>query len=106
VKWYKGNSRRVFKKHLPFICSDGVSRSFQNWEDALDEVSRLKPGDPIFNLYTKKTAKVERVTMTWRSLGTSSGQYIDDFIIITDDGYYLYDPPSDLEYYRTQPENA
>jgi len=99
MNWFRNVSRERLRELVgEWINLDGVSRQFDRWEKVLEEVSRLKAGDKIFNLYTKQDDKVKSTHFEWSKIG--EGEYINEFMITTETNYYLYDPPSDLETYR------
>ena len=116
--WIRGIKWRVFKKHNgPRMCLDGVSVDLGQWQEDLEEVRALRPGDKIWNLYTKQYDEVAKVKFIWDHFGAFKderistgrrlrgipGAFIAEYVIVTNTGYYLYDPPSMLEWYRNAP---
>lgn len=110
TKVWKKRQYKHEGKVLHSAC--GTSYTLKQWDDALNEVRALKPGDTVWNSFTKLQTTVKEVIFLWRADKrvkfksiedyheyNLSGQYIDEFEIHTTDGYTLRDCPTDLEYW-------
>lgn len=116
--WIRGTNLRVLKRYLPSntIWHDGMGFSVLQWNFALDDVARLKPGDPIYNPYKSTWTKVSSVRFDWNPIqryrydfshpwgklihGRVVGRYINFFVIFSEDGYMIYDSPEYLKYFH------
>jgi hypothetical protein len=78
--WIRGCSLRVLKRYLPkgkfklsfadlntssLVHWDGCAIRISDWEDMLEEVRALKPGDKIFNPYAKTWQKITEIEFVW-----------------------------------------
>jgi hypothetical protein len=130
--WIRGCSLRVLKRYLPkskfklsyanmntssLIHQNGCAIRISDWEDMLEEVRALSPGDKIFNPYRKTWQKITEIEFVWDT-GTrvpshknfvnvcdiiDRYQYIGGFIIYDDANYLIYDTPSNMAH--RYPEN-
>lgn len=94
------------------IHQDGCAIRISDWEDMLEEVRALKPGDRIFNPYKNSWQKITEIKFVWdagshppsrKKLArifdlVSRYQYIGGFIIYDDTHACIYDTPSDMAY--------
>lgn len=100
--WIKGKYRVAKKYGSPY--HDGVGYSWKHWEAVLNEVRALKPGDVIYNCYTKQDDIVKNVVFKWMTPGHYSlkkdrfyparVRFVDYFYIETQSNYWIYDCPS------------
>ena len=78
--WIRGCSLRVLKRYLPkskwklsfadlntssLVHWDGCAIRISDWEDMLEEVRALKPGDKVFNPYRKTWQKIAEIEFVW-----------------------------------------
>jgi hypothetical protein len=94
--WIRGCSLRVLKRYLTkskfklsyadlntssLVFWDGCGIRIKDWEDMLEEVRSLKPGDRIFNPYRKTWQKVTEIEFVWDtgSRKPSHRKIADDF---------------------------
>jgi hypothetical protein len=125
--WIRGCSLRVLKRYLTksnfklsyadlntssLVFWDGCGIRIKDWEDMLEEVRSLNPGDRIFNPYKKTWQKVTEIEFVWDIGSRRSSrkkiagkndtieryQYIGGFIIYDDLGDLIYHVPSDMAY--------
>jgi hypothetical protein len=99
-------------KTSSLVFWDGCAFRISDWEDMLNEVRALKPGDRIFNPYRKTWQTITEIKFVWdtgshpasrKKLSrifdlVSRYQYIGGFIICDDTHACIYDTPSDMAY--------
>jgi hypothetical protein len=125
--WIRGCSLRVLKRYLTkskfklsyadlntssLVFWDGCGIRIKDWEDMLEEVRSLNPGDRIFNPYKKTWQKITEIEFVWDTGSRRPShkkmasnryfdmferyQYIGGFIIHDDLGDLIYNVPSGM----------
>lgn len=97
----RGCSRRVFKKHYGGrIDVDGVSYSFNDYAQLINEFKSVKVGDLIYNPYLNIFEPVKEVRFKWLHMKTRYSNNPPkhfpnirflDVVIITEKNYVIYD---------------
>ncbi len=106
-KWFDGISLRVLKRYRKkFNCNgkrstylvyhEGMCYSIERWEELLTKVSKLKPGDQVWNCYTSTMEAVKEVEFYWGMVWRHGREHpnammIDDFTVTSESGYALMD---------------
>ena len=113
--WIRGCSLRVLKRYLPknnLVFWDGCGIHISDWEDRLEEVRELSPGDRIFNPYKNSWQKITEIEFVWDTGSRHPSRkkiangidmidryrYIGGFIIYDDLDDLIYHTPSDMAY--------
>lgn len=121
--WMRQLSTKVWKKRQykhkgrVLLSACGTSYTLKQWEETLNEVKNLKPGDLVWNIFTKERSIVKEIVFLWRNdfrikwrsvddfvEYNLPGQYIGEFQIHTTDGYILRDSPTVSEYWANKGE--
>ena len=115
--WLRGCNLRTLKKYDVRPYQDGVLYTWKSWATLMEMIGKLKPGHIILNPYSGQWQKIKEIEFFWEPinrrigfnkdrylnwLGSSSdedewptgrtvGHVINEFIIYTEGGGYVYD---------------